>query len=65
MLYFVVPVNNGLLDIDYGDLIEGIQTSATECYVKLRDIATIRDTWQAITEEQFNTIKNNLFEPPA
>jgi len=64
MKFFIVPVNNGLLDIDYADLVEGIQTTATECYVKLRDIAAIRDTWLVITEVEFNTIKDNLFESP-
>jgi len=64
MKFFIVPVNNGLLDIDYADLVEGIQTTATECYVKLRDIAAIRDTWLGITEEQFETVKANMIQPP-
>lgn len=59
-MYFIVPINNGFLDIDYTDLIEGIQTSATECYVKLRDQAEPRETWTVITEAEFETIK----EPP-
>lgn len=60
MVYYIVPVNNGLLDIDYLYLQEGIQTSATECYVKLRDGATVRDSWQVITEDQFNQAKASL-----
>ena len=63
-MYFIVPVNDGLLDIDYADLIQGIQTSATECYVKLRDQAVPRETWNVITEADFETIRESL-EPPA
>lgn len=57
MNYYIVPVNDGLLDIDYLYLQEGVQTSATECYVKLRDGAEPRETWQEITEEQFEQVK--------
>jgi hypothetical protein len=63
-VYFIVPVNAGLLDIDYADLIEGVQTSATECYVKLREQTEPRGTWIAITEQEFESVKQSL-EPPA
>lgn len=62
--YFVVPVSNGVLDIEYRDLIQGIQTSATECYVKLREQAEPRGTWTTITEQEFEAVKESL-EPPA
>lgn len=63
MSYFIVPVNDGLLDIDYYYLIEGIQISATQCYVALREGFTVRDTWEEITEEQFNEVKALINEP--
>lgn len=62
-MYYIVPVNNGMLDIDYADLIQGIQTSATECYVKLREQAEPRGTWTAIIEQEFESVKQSL-EPP-
>lgn len=55
-MYFIVPVNNGLLDVDYEDLTEGIQTSETQCYVKLRGDFTRRDSWQEITEAEFEAV---------
>ncbi len=60
MVYYIVPVNSGLLDIDYLYLQEGVQASATECYVKLRDGAELRSTWQEITEEQFEQAKASM-----
>ena len=62
-MYYIVPVNNGMLDIDYADLIQGIQTTATECYVKLREQSEPRGTWIAITEQEFESVKQSL-EPP-
>jgi len=64
MEYFVVPVNDGVLDIDYAYLAEGVQNSETSCYVELREGSTVRNTWQAITKEQFDTTKSSIFEPP-
>jgi len=63
MVYYIVPVNNGILDIDYFFLAQGVQLSETECYVALRAGAEVRQSWQAITEEQFNTAKVNMNEP--
>ncbi len=60
---FVVSVSDGVLDIEYRDLIQGIQTSATECYVKLREQSEPRGTWIAITEQEFESVKQSL-EPP-
>lgn len=56
-MFFLVPINGGLLDINYMDLEEGIQISETEAYVKLRPEGEMRLSWQAITEEQFNQAK--------
>ncbi len=59
-MYFIVPVNNGLLDIEYADLIQGIQISATECYVKLREQSVPRATWTKITEQDFEAVQAML-----
>ena len=66
MLY-VVPAVDGVLDIDYKDLQEGVQSSATECYVRLRDGAIVRPTWQVVTEQEFINAKEQmgLAESPA
>ena len=64
-MYYIVPVNAGRLDIDYTYLQEGIQTSASECYVMLREGAEVRASWQEITEEEFNSVKESLSSPPA
>lgn len=66
-MYYVVPVIEGALDIDYRDLQDGIQTSATECYVRLCDGVTERPTWQEVSEQEFDAIKEQmgLVEPPA
>lgn len=52
-MFYIVPVTNGVLDIDYDYLLEGIQTSENECYVKLREGVTARETWTEITEQEF------------
>lgn len=61
--YYICPVTDGLLDIDYRDLQEGVQTSATECYVKLSDRTIPRDTWQETTAEAMEQVKADLLEP--
>ena len=65
-MHYKVSVVAGLLDIDYRDLQEGVQTSAAECYVRLRDGAAERPTWQAVTEQEFNDVKEQmgLVDPP-
>ena len=65
MVYYRVPVVNGALDIDYSYLQEGLHFTQNECYVKLRDGAAPRLTWQEITEEEFNLAKESLSSPPA
>jgi hypothetical protein len=60
MDYFKVPVNDGVLDIDYDYLQEGVQISAVECLVLLRPGATVRPSWQAITVEEFNAAKEAM-----
>ena len=61
-MYFKIPMVNGLLDIDYEDMLEGIMFSETESYVKVQDSATVRDSWAEITEEEFNTKKAAPYE---
>jgi hypothetical protein len=57
MKYFKIPNVNGVLDIDYIDLLEGITISVTEAVVSLRDETEQRETWEIITEEEFNQYK--------
>ncbi|OPX93980.1 MAG: hypothetical protein A4E53_00143 [Pelotomaculum sp. PtaB.Bin104] len=57
MNYYKVSINQGVLDINYEDMIEGIAISETEAVVMLRDNAEQRETWTLITEEQFNSYK--------
>lgn len=53
MGFFKVPIPNGLLDIDYRYLVEGINTNDSEAYVRLRDDVELRPTWVSITEDEF------------
>lgn len=62
-MHYKVPINNGELDIDYVYLMEAIQVSDSECYVKMRDDAVRRDSWQEITEEEFEAVKPPIPEP--
>lgn len=59
-MYYLVAVNNGVLDIDYTDLIEGIVVSSNEGWVKLREGAILRSTWIEKTQEEFEAMK----QPP-
>ena len=65
MLY-IVPIENGVLDIDYRDLQEGVQTTAETCHVRLRDGAEVRASWTEITEAEFNQaeVDMRLIEAP-
>ena len=64
MSFFLVPVINGVTDIDYLYLLEGIQTKdGTQCYVKLRSGYVVRPSWQEITEDEFNQVKESLLTP--
>ena len=66
MGYFIVPVNAGVIDIDYNYLVEGIQVlDCSQCYVKLAPGYTIRELWTEITEYEFNQQKAIITEPPA
>lgn len=53
MKYFKVPITNGVLDIDYRDMIEGINHNDYEAYVRLKDGVEVKDTWTAIAEDEF------------
>lgn len=57
MRYFIVPIKDGLIDIDYSFLQEGVQSSSDHCYVSLREGFEVRESWQEITEEEFNMVK--------
>jgi hypothetical protein len=63
MSYYKVPVTDGILDIDYADLVEGIHYAENECYVKLREGVQARGSWVEIIEEDFIS-KKAEFEPP-
>jgi hypothetical protein len=56
-VYYKVPINNGLLDIDYDFLETGIQISENESAVKLRSGAVVRPSWILMTEADFETLK--------
>lgn len=58
--YFRVPVNDGVLDIDYLYLIEGVQTSEAVCYVNVRDDVSKRDSWEEVTEVDFLQAKEMI-----
>ena len=60
MRYYIVPVNNGVLDIDYRDLQEGIHTNADTCHVRPRDGAEVRESWTEITEAGFLQAKVDM-----
>ncbi len=55
-MYYLVPITKGLLDVDYEYMEQGIQISDTSAYVKLREGYTIRESWQAITEEEWQAV---------
>lgn len=63
MYYYIVPVTDGKLDIDYRDLQEGVQTTADTCYVKLRDGAEVRESWTVITAMEFQQAKVDAAAP--
>jgi len=64
MDHFRVAIKAGELDIDYRFLSEGIQISETEAYVCLRPGYEVRETWQEITEEEFNQARPAIPPPP-
>lgn len=64
MNYYKVPINQGILDINYDNLVEGIAISETEAVVVLRDSSEQRETWTSITEEQFNLCRPQVPTPP-
>lgn len=53
MKFFKVPILNGILDIDYKDMIEGISVGDNTAYVALHDDARVRESWEEVTEEEF------------
>ena len=59
-MFYIVPVTDGKLDIDYRDLQEGVQTTADTCHVRLRDGAEVRESWTEITEADFVQAKVDM-----
>ena len=52
-MYFIVPIKDGELDIDYSYLDSLVVLSQLEACVKLRNGFTVRPSWQSITEEEW------------
>jgi len=61
--YFIVSVDEGVLDIDYKYLLEGVQTTSENCHVKLQDGVTVRGSWTEITEAEFISARESLLNP--
>lgn len=57
-MYQLVPINNGVLDIDYNDICEGITLSPTQAIVRLKDNAQVRGTWISQTIDQWHAAFN-------
>jgi hypothetical protein len=62
-MFFKVPVINGTLDIDYEYMEQGVQSSETEAYIKLRKGFTTRESWRPITEEEWLSVQPPEPEP--
>ncbi|MBN6186396.1 hypothetical protein JQN58_05270 [Aneurinibacillus sp. BA2021] len=52
-MFFNVPIINGVLDIDYEDLLGAFVISDSMALVRLKEYATKRDSWVEITKEEF------------
>lgn len=62
-MHYKVPVVEGRLDIDYADMMEGLNTEPGTACVKLRETAEVRDGWEPITEEEFEAHRPPKPEP--
>lgn len=59
-MHYRISVTNGILDMEYENLQEAIQTSATEAYVRVCTDVEPRLSWVEITEDEWNTVKASL-----
>jgi len=59
-VYFKVPVLNGLLDLDYEFLQEGVQINENEFIVLLREGFETREYWQPLTEREYLQKKDEV-----
>jgi hypothetical protein len=65
-MYAIVPCQNGMLDIDYHDLIQAIDNGDGTYTVHLKDNATPRESWQLVTENVWaTTLLTKVPQPPA
>ena|SRR5690625_2528538 len=55
MLYFKVPVIDGVMDIDYSYLSNGIGLNGEQAVVELREGADVRESWEPITKDEFES----------
>lgn len=59
MKYYKVPSSNGVLDIDYADMLEGFTISETTACVSVVN-AELRESWQELSEIGYNQEKDKL-----
>ena len=62
-MYYIVPIFNGELDIDYNYLEEGVVLEDSKACVKLREGYEVRPSWQPITEEEWLAVQPPEPEP--
>jgi hypothetical protein len=55
-MYYKIPILNGVLDIDYEYLEIGCAISENEAYVKIREGAIPRDSWEEISKADFEAV---------
>lgn len=66
MLYFVVPVNNGVASLSTNPRQQPRQSydfSSTQRYCEFQDNITVMPEWVSITEAQFNANKPTADSP--
>lgn len=56
-MFYKVPIIEGVLDIDYNFMTEGIMTSAASAYVKMREGHTVKESWVEITQAEFDAVR--------
>ena len=61
--FYIVPHTAGLMDIDYTTLSQGFIVSDTQAYVELLPDTAPRESWQEITEAEFNVAKPVISTP--
>lgn len=56
-MFYMVPIIEGVLDIDYNFMLEGIMISAASAYVKMREGHIVRESWVEITQAEFDAVR--------